>query len=115
LFNFNNSEWIEKNPESSPSSRSLYSMIYNNFNQKIYIYGGIGDSYTRTWSDFWLYDFKSNNWVQIHTLSSFLKFIRDYWWVLATIAAGCIASIIGITIIKKKRGRKIVTMHDDQI
>jgi hypothetical protein len=113
FFNFNNSEWIEQNPESSPSSRALYSMIFNSVNNKIYLYGGIGESYTKTWSDFWLYDFESNQWVQIHTLPPFLKFIRDYWWVLVTIAAGCIVSIIGITILKKKhRPKKVTTLND---
>ena len=108
IFSFNNTEWIEQYLESSPSPRTLFSMIYNNDDKKVYLYGGIGESYTKTWNDFWVFDFKSNQWGQIHAISPFLKFIRDYWWVLVSIAAVGVASIIGIILLKKRQKDKII-------
>ena len=71
-------------------------MIYNSYDKRIYLYGGIGEEFTKTFNDLWAFDFNSNQWVEIQTFSAFLFFMTNYWWVLVSIVAIGIGSIIGI-------------------
>ncbi|MFW9879391.1 MAG: Kelch repeat-containing protein [Candidatus Thorarchaeota archaeon] len=86
------------NPGSSPSPRTLFSMIYNN-NKKVYLYDGIGESFTKTWNDFWVFDFNSNTWEQIISFSLSLIRIWEYWWIFVIIR---VAGITGNILLKNK-------------
>jgi N-acetylneuraminic acid mutarotase len=107
FFNFNSSEWINHITERSPSSRLLFSMIYNSYDKRVYLYGGMGESFTKTFNDLWAFDLNLNQWLEIQTVSAFLFFLSNYWWVLVSIGAIGIGVIIGIIILKKKRNTKI--------
>ena len=107
LFNFNNSEWIDHTTEHSPSPRLLFSMIYNSYDKQVYLYGGSGDIYAINFGDLWTFDFNSNQWEQIPSISDSPNFLIDYWWILVIIAVVGVSCIIGFKVYLNKKNRNL--------
>ncbi len=107
FFNFNSSEWVNHTTEHSPSPRLLSSMIYNSYDKKIYLYGGMGESFTKNYGDLWTFDFNSNQWEQIQSISDIPPILIGFWvsFVIIAVVVG-VGCVIGFKTLKNKRNGK---------
>ena len=40
-------------------------MVYDSLNQRILLFGGLGNDYTDSYNDTWVYDSESGNWTEL--------------------------------------------------
>ena len=58
--------WTDKKPAGTvPSARSSFSMVFNDSDQKIYLFGGCSKASGADLNDLWSYDSAANTWTKI--------------------------------------------------
>ncbi|MHA2330441.1 MAG: Kelch repeat-containing protein [Candidatus Hodarchaeales archaeon] len=62
-FDPQNDLWTELFPETKPVPRMQPAMVYDSLNQRILLFGGLGNDYSESYSDTWEYDYTNNNWI----------------------------------------------------
>lgn len=65
IFNYSDTQWTQIFPEASPPARDSHSMIYNQVNQKVILFGGYGASSYKMLNDTWAYDYTTNTWIEL--------------------------------------------------
>jgi len=103
FFNFSSLEWVDQTTEPSPSPRLLSSMVYNTYDKRIYLYGGLGGYSITNFGDFWTFNFVSNRWEQIQSSSNPPQFLLEDWWAFILIAIVGVGCIIGYLTLRNRR------------
>ncbi|MHA1947573.1 MAG: Kelch repeat-containing protein [Candidatus Hodarchaeales archaeon] len=65
MFNPQSNHWAEIFPGSQPIPRSNHAMVYDSLNQRIILFGGLGNDYSDSYSDTWAYDCINSNWIDL--------------------------------------------------
>lgn len=65
IFDISVGEWEQVTPLNQPGYRFGHSMVYNENDGKIYLFGG--SHLTDLYNDLWIYDYLSNTWTEIKT------------------------------------------------
>jgi len=64
-FDYNSSSWTNLNPTNSPPWRTSHTMVYDEFRNRILMFGG-GD-FTQVFNGLWEYDYNQNTWAKRST------------------------------------------------
>ena len=87
VYDFDEGNWIQMDPEESPKSQYGHYMIYDSMNGQMVMYGGHwtiwenGRSVSHGYSDgVWTYDYPSDTWTKVDTATSLPQ---RYWHTIA--------------------------------
>lgn len=61
---YRDNNWNEKSHDRHPQARNNHDMVYDALNQRIILFGGLGEDYSHTFDDTWM--LKDNLWTQIN-------------------------------------------------
>ncbi|MFW9995474.1 MAG: Kelch repeat-containing protein [Candidatus Odinarchaeota archaeon] len=64
-FNVQDDQWTELSPENKPIPRMSPAMAYDSLNQRIILFGGLGNDYSDSYNDLWAYDSINSNWTSL--------------------------------------------------
>ncbi|MHA2296871.1 MAG: Kelch repeat-containing protein [Candidatus Hodarchaeales archaeon] len=66
MFNTQNDQWTEISPEIQLVPRSNHAMVYDSLNQRIILFGGMGNDYSDSYGDTWAYDCINSKWIDLY-------------------------------------------------
>ena len=64
-YDYSLNNWIQCQPTISPSGRSSEGLSYDSVNQKVILFGGMGENHIPL-SDTWIYSHNIDNWVNFN-------------------------------------------------
>ncbi|MFX1517212.1 MAG: Kelch repeat-containing protein [Promethearchaeota archaeon] len=64
-FTPENNQWTELSSEKKPVPRTNHAMVYDSINERIILFGGLGNDYSDSYSDTWAFDCIKNNWIEL--------------------------------------------------
>ena len=62
MFDTQNNQWTEIFPGTQPIPRVSHTMAYDSVNQRIILFGGLGNNYTEIYNDTWAFNCTNNKW-----------------------------------------------------
>jgi N-acetylneuraminic acid mutarotase len=65
MFNPKTNEWTEIFPDIQPIPRTNHKMVYDSLNQRIILFGGLGNDFSDSYNDTWTYDCINDNWIKL--------------------------------------------------
>ena len=93
VYDYSQNNWIQCQPIISPSGRSSEGFIYDSVNQKVFLFGGMGENHIPL-SDTWMYDYDDDNWVSCNSTSYPLN-LEEF--PIESLIIGFILSVVIIT------------------
>ncbi|TFG24308.1 MAG: hypothetical protein EU532_12690 [Promethearchaeota archaeon] len=71
-YDYSLNNWIQCQPTISPPGRSSEGLVYDSLNQKVILFGGMGNNHIPL-SDTWIYSYNIDNWVNCNPVSHHLN------------------------------------------
>jgi len=97
IYNSQTNTWIEVYSTLTPPARCKHKLVFDQYHNKVILFGGIGESFSVTYNDLWIFDPDSMSWSQEFTVMAPLSI----WLVLINFTS--IVLVIHILKLKFKR------------
>lgn len=97
IYNSQTNTWIEVHSTLNPPARCKHKLVFDKYHNKVVLFGGIGESFSVTYNDLWIFDPDSMSWSQEFTVMAPLS----VWLVLINFTS--IVLVIHILKLKYRR------------